>query len=238
MTPNGAIPLTAVEQHVNLEINSNYYTGQRVTMALFGRKTAEEREADKIAKQEARTTKKDARQADTERNHANKKAISEHLHGSTKMGSAIILVHAADLVREGEEVLFAAGGEEDGSDSKAILVATDQRIIVSTSKKMTFGQIELPYAKIDRIDVGRTWRGAWVTLFAGSQETRIEKAVEDLEPLKDIVRERQAATDTASTPTAPAVSSAEEVKKLAELHAQGILSDDEFAAAKAKALGL
>nr|WP_255550240.1 SHOCT domain-containing protein [Corynebacterium sp. TAE3-ERU2] len=30
----------------------------------------------------------------------------------------------------------------------------------------------------------------------------------------------------------------EQIKKLADLHAQGILSDEEFAAAKAKALGL
>lgn len=51
---------------------------------------------------------------------------------------------------------------------------------------------------------------------------------------------QEAAAHQAAAPAAaPAQDdSLEQVQKLAALHAQGILSDDEFAAAKAKALGI
>ena len=51
-----------------------------------------------------------------------------------------------------------------------------------------------------------------------------------------------AAAAAAAAPAAPAAPAEEDsmakVKQLADLHAQGILSDEEFAAAKAKALGI
>lgn len=50
--------------------------------------------------------------------------------------------------------------------------------------------------------------------------------------------EQQAAAAPAA-PAAPAVDeTTEKLQQLASLHAQGILSDEEFAAAKAKALGI
>ena len=55
------------------------------------------------------------------------------------------------------------------------------------------------------------------------------------------VAQRQMAAAQASAP-APAASAGDDsiakVQELAALHAQGILSDEEFAAAKAKALGI
>ncbi len=53
---------------------------------------------------------------------------------------------------------------------------------------------------------------------------------------------QDAAAAAAAAPTAAPAASDEDpmaqVQKLAELHKQGILTDDEFAAAKAKALGI
>jgi Short C-terminal domain len=56
-------------------------------------------------------------------------------------------------------------------------------------------------------------------------------------------QEKYAAQDAqaaaAAAPAAPAAEDpTEKVKQLADLHAQGILSDEEFAAAKKKALGI
>lgn len=49
----------------------------------------------------------------------------------------------------------------------------------------------------------------------------------------------QAAAAPAPAPEAPAADDPmEKVKQLGELHAQGLLTDEEFAAAKAKALGI
>lgn len=51
--------------------------------------------------------------------------------------------------------------------------------------------------------------------------------------------EQAAQQQAAAAPAAPAVDeTTEKLQQLAALHAQGILSDEEFAAAKAKALGI
>ena len=54
------------------------------------------------------------------------------------------------------------------------------------------------------------------------------------------VAQRQMAAAQASAPAAAPAGDASiaKVQELAELHAQGVLSDEEFAAAKAKALGI
>lgn len=54
--------------------------------------------------------------------------------------------------------------------------------------------------------------------------------------------DQAAAEQAAAAPAAPAAPAEDDsmakIKQLAELHAQGILSDEEFSAAKAKALGI
>ena len=60
----------------------------------------------------------------------------------------------------------------------------------------------------------------------------LKKSNADMQAVRDAVEAAIAAGH------APASDAADQIAKLAALHAQGILSDDEFAAAKAKALGL
>ncbi|QUC01594.1 SHOCT domain-containing protein [Cellulosimicrobium cellulans] len=59
----------------------------------------------------------------------------------------------------------------------------------------------------------------------------------EFEALRAAVEAAIAAHHAPSAPAAPA-SGAEEVARLADLHQRGILSDEEFTAAKARALGL
>ena len=47
-----------------------------------------------------------------------------------------------------------------------------------------------------------------------------------------------AAPAPAAAPAAPADDTSTNLRELADLHAKGVLSDEEFAAAKAKALGI
>ena len=47
-----------------------------------------------------------------------------------------------------------------------------------------------------------------------------------------------AAPVPAAAPAAPADDTSSKLQELADLHAKGVLSDEEFAAAKAKALGI
>jgi membrane protease subunit (stomatin/prohibitin family) len=73
-------------------------------------------------------------------------------------------------------------------------------------------------------------RGRMVMLAAGMRagERRAQEA-----------QQQQAAAQPAPQAAAPAsTDSTAELKKLADLHAQGVLTDEEFAAAKKKALGI
>jgi membrane protease subunit (stomatin/prohibitin family) len=73
-------------------------------------------------------------------------------------------------------------------------------------------------------------RGRMVMLAAGMRagERRAQEA-----------QQQQAAAQPAPQAAAPAsTDSTAELKKLADLHASGVLTDEEFAAAKKKALGI
>lgn len=54
----------------------------------------------------------------------------------------------------------------------------------------------------------------------------------------DAQAEKQAAAEAAAAPAVAEDDQATKLTKLAELHAQGVLTDEEFAAAKAKVLGI
>ena len=79
-----------------------------------------------------------------------------------------------------------------------------------------------------------TWIGVLIYLIArgkGMNERRFAEAAQMKQAQDDYIR--QVAADSGSTGTA---STADEVAKLADLHKQGVLTDDEFAAQKAKLL--
>jgi hypothetical protein len=67
-----------------------------------------------------------------------------------------------------------------------------------------------------------------------------QQQAEEREPQAEAPGEAEAPTPSqAATPPADALDpSVEKIKQLAELHASGVLTDEEFAAAKAKALGI
>lgn len=188
-------------------------------MALFSRKTPEEK-----ATQKAEKTGRDAK----------RKSLADSLTRTERMthGSAINVT--ADEISLDETLIFSATGELDDQDAKAVLVATDQRIIIGWMKGLSIGHTEIRYSDIDQIDVGTKLSGKWVTLRHGSHSTTLEKSVsKNLDDLKHVVRDQQS---TATAPSDP--SGVSDLAKLAELHAAGVLTDDEFTAAKAKALGL
>ncbi len=73
--------------------------------------------------------------------------------------------------------------------------------------------------------------------------TAVSGSVKNKQEQKHEAAEQQTAAAEAAAAPAPAPEPAaddpmEKVKQLGELHAQGLLTDEEFAAAKAKALGI
>ncbi|WKD60410.1 hypothetical protein CCICO_01790 [Corynebacterium ciconiae DSM 44920] len=189
-------------------------------------------------------SKVDAEIDEHKRLRTNSKIISQHLSAIERSTEGIVIAQGAQVLRDGEEVLFAAIAKEAESGITSILVATEARIFIAYTKSLNFAHVELPYSAIDRIDLGRNLRGCWISLWSNAQMIQLEKSSQDFEPLKEIIRKRQgsAAQPTSASHTSAEASnldeSMEQIKKLADLRAQGILSDEEFAAAKAKALGL
>lgn len=190
-------------------------------MALFGRKSDEEK-AEKKAFKQARDLKR--------------KGIASMVSQAERLNYGSALNVASDEVAIDEEAVFVATGELDNEDAKSALVATNRRIIIGWMKGLSVGHSEIRYEDIDQIDVSVKLTGASMTLRHGSHSTKLEKsATKKLERLKEVVRDHQGA----SLPSRDeSKDSSLDLEKIAELHASGILTDDEFTAAKARALGL
>lgn len=138
------------------------------------------------------------------------------------------------LIKDDDTILLVRAGEDPSADTKIALVAVPRGILIGWFKGLKTGSTELPYSDIDKVEVGRNLKGSWIKLHNGSQVTSVEKALNDFEELRDIIRNQQNAP---STPRETSTS-VNDLAKLAELHSAGVLSDEEFAAAKSKALGL
>lgn len=186
-------------------------------MALFKRKSDDQKAEDKAFRQ-GRDLKR--------------KGVSGMLSKVEQLNFVSAINVTADEVTVDEEALFAATGELDGKDAKAALVATDKRIIIGWMKGLSIGTSEIRYEDIDQIDVSTKLSGASITLRHGSHATKLEKsATKNLDRLKEIVRSQQQSPQQST-------SGIDDLAKLAELHSAGVLTDAEFSAAKAKALGL
>lgn len=195
-------------------------------MGLF-KKTPEE----KAAKAEAKAVSQD-KQVE----------VSAHLGKVEKLDVAVqmLMMSISEKLTAEEHVLGAMSGQLDGA--KGLLVATDSRLLIEWKKGMSeFGDTEMRYKDVDEIQTGRNFGGSFVKLVHGSRVTKLEKSLagdKALDALKQIVRDQQAASGPApqAATVVQAADPMEQLKKAAELHAAGILSDEEFAAVKAKAL--
>ena len=154
------------------------------------------------------------------------------------MGVQVLLSSIGSKLATDEAVLAAMVGEVGGA--KGLLVATDSRLFIEWKKGMSeFGDTELRYKDVDEIQTGRNFKGAFVNLVHGSRSTKLEKSLASdavLDQLKKLVRDKQASAGAPAPQVVQAVDPMEQLAKAAELHKLGILSDEEFAAVKAKAL--
>lgn len=178
---------------------------------------------------------RETRAANKAKAEAGKALIHPHLNKAEKLANNGAIHLAALELRDGEQVLFASCGKFE--EAPACLTMTDTRVIITSQKGTTTGKAVLDYDTIDRVDCSMGMLGAGVTFYHGSQRTTFENSSHGpLDKLRDLVAEHR--TTAAPAAAAAPVDGVEQVAKLAELHAAGVLTDEEFAAAKAKALGL
>lgn len=165
--------------------------------------------------------------------NATRDAIKSFLPKSTTpIGAYGLAKHVASEARDGEQVVDALAGT-DGK-APALVVVTDRRVFYTSGVSGASRRHVLDYNQITEVATGTDlWRGKFLVR-AGSESYELEKVYGDAVRVANAIRDRL--SSPSSAPVAP--SGSDELSRLVELYQQGLLSDEEFAAAKSRALGL
>ena len=186
-----------------------------------------------------------------ERTQTRAKAITEALRLSgvdTAMFGKWEVQALPDILEDGELPLAITSGSYEGTNSRSasigVLVATDRRAVFVDKGMLGSLTVEdFPYSAIQSVEASTGMAlGSIVIKSAGGSEkiSGINKgSTHELANLiRSKAREFQATSAMATaTAVAPPVSTADELLKLAQLRDAGVLTDEEFAAQKAKLLG-
>ena len=145
-----------------------------------------------------------------------------------------------DQVIGDEEIIDATVGMADGKalwktvKMQCLVVLTPTRVAVSTNGG--FKSEDMLLSKISSIDVKPGVLSSTVTFHASGNDLTVEKMADAADFVKN-VKHHMSSTDTPMV-TANTVDIADQLKKLADLKEQGILTEDEFSAQKTKLLDM
>ncbi len=148
-------------------------------------------------------------------------------------------------LESGEEIKHWVIGSYEtkilGQDSvrTGILLATDKRIIFY-AKKLTGFDIEVfPYSNISSIEAGKNMMGPYISFFASGNKARLKWIKKgDVSAFVSFAKESIGKKDSNNDTADNSNDSIDQLKKLAELKEQGIVTDEEFAAKKKQLLGI
>lgn len=161
--------------------------------------------------------------------------------GATTVRHAHVRDQVLPLLYPDETVVAATQGLTMGKTS--IVVATSKRVLVVKKETLGFDSEDrsISLDKISSVSASRGFALGGVEITTSNEEIKVDKVVNAeadafVRELRNLL-DNPAPAPTAAPAPAPAVD-ADQLAKLAELHAAGVLTDEEFAAAKAKALGL
>jgi len=169
-----------------------------------------------------------------------------------------------ERVLEGEEIIDAIFGNVDRSmagvkqkEETAALVLTPTRVILYHNKMFLKGHssIDFPLQRISSVDLNSGMVYADIKVHAGSDILTMKKAAKAsggrfVKNVKTLVSKVNSPTSNISSSQAsltsqfsqaspaPYIDIANQIQKLADLKAQGILTEEEFSAQKKKLLGL
>lgn len=145
-------------------------------------------------------------------------------------------------LRDGEKIHVSVLGTYEtkimGSDSvrSGILMATDERVVFFAKKLTGYDLESFPYSNISSIEMGKNMMGHHIKLFASGNEISVKWIqTGNIEGFVELVRSRIG--KSSSAPAEPSQASpVEQIRSLAELRDQGIITDEEFQAKKAELL--
>lgn len=167
---------------------------------------------------------------DAARTHGTKSVAKGHLFKDKVL----------DELAPGERIIVATHGFHD--DKPTILTVTDRRIIMISGEVLGWDTASQTIAldKVSSISEKAGFALGTIRISTSNDEIEVKKVATD--EVKSVVSAARRALEQKSAPSpAPAQnggSSVDELKNLAELHAAGVLTDEEFAAAKARILGI
>jgi len=131
------------------------------------------------------------------------------------------------------------------ANPSGLLALTDERVIFAGHARHMLTLVAHPLADIRSIDFERSVLNSFLRLRSGDAGSpTIETFRPDpgrtqafVDAVTAAVAHAKASAASAAAPAPTPASTADELAKIADLHDRGALTDDEFAAAKAKILG-
>lgn len=145
-----------------------------------------------------------------------------------------------DELAPGERIIVATHGFHD--DKPTILTVTDRRIIMISGEVLGWDTASQTIAldKVSSISEKAGFALGTIRISTSNDEIEVKNVAAN--EVKSVVSAaRRALEQKSALSPAPATnggSSVDELKNLAELHAAGVLTDEEFTAAKARILGI
>lgn len=160
-------------------------------------------------------------------------AAKEAMGKGQRLFSSWELENLASEMRHGETVQIIASCQIDGN--LGLIIVTDQRILTKDQKSVSAETREILPRHITSVSVGSKLTGDWIKITSSNSDIEVSTLVNG-KAVADSIRDLR---ESDSQPVSPAPQSGvADLEKLAELHAAGVLTDEEFSAAKAKALGI
>lgn len=152
-----------------------------------------------------------------------------------------------DKIRRQEEKVVMFGGCTAHVDRlgttvvrRGTLFVTDQRFGVLTKKMGGKDLVDIPLALIEAVKLERNITAAQMTVSGSGVKLRMERMqINGAKEFVRVLREQMAlarSTPAVALVTDSTPSVADEILKLADLQAKGLLTDEEFSAAKTKLL--
>jgi len=147
-------------------------------------------------------------------------------------------------MRAGEQIEASLMGAYEvkimGGDSvrNGVLLATNERVVFFAKKLTGFDLESFPYSNISSVEMGKNMMGHHIKLFASGNEISVKWIKKgDIAGFVELVRSRIGRPHTASAQVPNHQGSPmEQLKSLAELRDQGIVTEEEFQAKKVELL--
>lgn len=163
-------------------------------------------------------------------------ALKKYETTSTK--SKAIRNQVLNAIDPSEQIIIAIQGLE--LDKTKIIVATTSRVLLLEKSTWGFssGTRTINLGKISSLTTSKGMLFADVVITTSNEDIKVEKVAQD--EADHFVRAVQELLDSSesSLQQPEAADNLGQLSKLADLHAAGVLTDDEFSAAKSKILGL